>query len=297
MKLKIKTHIFFLITLLFTTMVNASPTLSMDNLLKIGRLTFFKSVVGYGYVLPVGFHSELECLPNGSKSLCSLRIYNTINDQETQALDAQGKFIVLGTFDSSVLRNIDETVVGISELDSKKTSFLKSLAVNGESAPYVNTSFFASKDRATEIEKLFKAEGLGQYKLKVELAASNTNFYLAVNQAQKLKDKLMALDDKKIRAWNLDSVVESIVKELLIESVGYSESDRNSILIDRIIGKYFSKVGFAAYRTKSDVVREIKGTREVFNDDTILDIPFQCEINLELKEGAQPETTCGESVH
>lgn len=276
---------------IFGTIASALEPLRVDNIKSAGRLTYFQADGEYSYVLPSGFNTTLECESLGQKTQCLFYLYNNISDDEQKQINLIGPAIALSPL-HNVVSKVEENIKSNNiDINFDKIKLLNTMVVSP--APYAMTRFVVSKDRGIELQNLYKTTGIGKFTQKVSLRVTETDFFLGFNDGHKFKNKLLDLDGKNIRSWNLISTVQDIIKDLAIVSKGYSESERTTLIIDKIMEAYFKKTGFATYQVKTDAVRNIDNT-VIFIDDTQGSLPYQCEVSLELKENAKPITKCND---
>lgn len=278
---------------LFSLSAIANPPLKVDKIKRIGRLTYFQNIFDYSYYLPTAFAVDFSCLPQGQKkSHCLLKIFNNLTEDEEKLINTQGDSEVLSNLSYAIVGSIDETLNytnSLTDLNQVKVIYNKTLQLSP--APYVMTGFSIAKEKADELIKLFNSTGFGTYNVKVEMTASDTGFYLSIMNSKLLKDKLLQLEDTKVRYWNLSETISEIANQLEIKSIGF-EKPKISVF-DKIKSKYFEKTGIATYRIKSSVVRNIDDNEEIFEDDTTTN-PYTCTSTLNLQNNAQPVTKCND---
>lgn len=272
----------------------ANPPLRVNNQKTLGRLTYFQSNDEFSYFLPSAFNPELECLPQGDKKFrCVLKIINDLNTTESKLLEDIGPSNALSDLSYNIVTDIEEVLTPIdtlTEIQSSKIIYTKTLRLSP--APYVLTSFVLTKDKGNAVLNAFKTSGVGTYKVRVALNASDTSFYLAIKNTKELRERLLALDGKKIKSWNIKDVLKEVLDGLKIVTIGYEDPKSN--LVDILRVKYFSKTGVSTYQVRTDIVRNISDTEEIYLDDTTDGNPYQCDVTLLLKENAIPTTKCFE---
>jgi hypothetical protein len=231
-------------------------------------------------------------MPQGDKKVrCTLNIVNDLSDDESKAIEKLGPSNALSDLSYNVVTSIDEYVVTntmLPEFQANKVILTKTLRLSP--APYVMTSFAIAKERLTDFKKSYQTTGLGEYVVKVDMKASDTNFYLSVKNSKALKEKLSALEGKSISYWNLSSTIKGLLTDLEISSVGYE--DPKTIITDIFRVKYFERVGIGRYKVRIESVNHISDDEEIYQDDT-KEYPYQCEVVTLLKENATPITKCG----
>lgn len=283
-----------LLTTILGSLCYANPPLRIGNQKTLGRLTYFQSNEEFSYFLPSAFNPELECLPQGDKKLrCVLKIINDLNSSESKLLEEIGPSTALSDLSYNIVTSIDELLTPIealTEIQASKIMYTKTLRLSP--APYVLTSFVLTKEKGISILNSFKTSGIGSYKVKINLNASDTSFYLAIKNTKELRERLLTLEGRKIKSWNISTVLKELLNGLEIKAIGYD--DPKSILIDILRVKYFSKTGVATYQVRTDMVRDINDVVEVYLDDTTDGNPYLCEVILILKENALPTTKCFE---
>jgi hypothetical protein len=273
------------------TIANALEPLRVDNIKTVGRLTYFQAEGEYSYVLPSGFNTTLECESLGQKTQCLFYLYNNINDDEQKHISLIGPAIALSPL-HNVVSKVEENIKSSSiDTNFDKIKLLNTMVVSP--APYAMMRFVVTKERGLELQNLYKTTGLGKFNQKVTLRVTDTDFFLGIKDGHEFKNKLLDLDGKNIRSWNLRSTIQDIIKDLAIVSKGYSETERTTLIVEKVMAVYFKKTGFATYQIKTDIVRNIDDS-VIFIDDTQGGLPYQCEVSLEIKENAKPITKCNE---
>lgn len=294
---KLEKFIYFLTC--FTVMIPsygfANPPLKVDQIESLGRLTYFKNQAEFSYYLPSAFHNDMECNPQGNqKYRCILRIYNELNAQELDQLRNAGPSNALSDLSYKIVNGINESLDLKSEIiekSSEKSIFTKTLRLS--EAPYVLSSFLLEKRKLESFMDAYRNTSLGQFKVKVDLNSSETSFYLSIKNARTLKNKLLSLERKRIKANSLNTIIENMVTELDVEAKGFR--DPRPLLQEIIKVKYFQAVstfGESRYQLRQNLAHQIKSETETLLDDTTENNPFTCEVTLEIHENAQPTTQC-----
>lgn len=272
----------------------ANPPLKVDQVESVGRLTFFKNNTDFSYYLPAAFHSELECLPQGSsKSRCLLRVINDLNKEEVQQLHEAGSSTAINDLSYGIVNGIHEHLELQSALlnknkSSEKVVYTKTLHLS--EAPYVLASFVLDSNQKDAFVEAYQNSTIGAFKVKVDLTATETLFYLAVKDSKELRKRLLKLEGKKIKSWSLSAVIKKILSDLNIEAKGFEEP--SSQLVEILQLKYFEKIEASKYQVLVEEVKAIQDEEELILNDTTQDNPYFCEITLDLKQNALPITHC-----
>lgn len=293
--IKVLTHQFPIICFMLLSqfpLAWANPPLKIDQIEPIGRLTFFRNNTDFSYYLPAAFHSELECLPQGSnKTRCLLRIINDLNKDEIQKLHEAGSSTALSHLSYNIVNNIHENFELQPELinpSTEKVIYTKTLMLS--EAPYVIASFILENQQKDQFMEAYQNSKVGVYKVKVDLVATETKFYLSLKDTKELRKRLLKLEGKKIKPLSLSSIIKKILSDLKIDSQGFE--DPIGQLAEILQLKYFEKIDASKYRILIDEVNAIQDGGELFLDDTTHNNPYFCEITLDLKLNALPTTRC-----
>lgn len=286
-----KKIILLLTTSLVSTYVLANENLRVDNNSTVGRLTYFKGNGEYSYYLPSAFKTELECFP----VRCYLRILNKFSDEENQKIQDMGPSVALSDNTYGIVNSVNESILWIDDLASTKTKFLNTLAPNLP-GPYFNTAIqLPTPAKGDELKKLYKTDGLGKYKVRVDLNATSTSIFLAITNPAELKKRLLALGDQKIHVGVMSSTIRNTLKGLAVTSIGLSDPDKDAMMYSKILtSNYLKKTMIGTYQVQPEAVRQISDTQELILDDTTTNIPYLCEVTLDIKEDSVPTTICSE---
>jgi len=270
----------------------ANPPLTIDQMKPLGRLTFFESNYEYSYYLPSAFRSELECLPQGSKKYrCFLRIINELNKNELILLSRVGPSNALSDLSYNIVNGIQERMTLKPEFTdplNEKSIFTKTLRLSD--APYVLSSFLLDNEKAQLLMGTYSKSSLGIYTVSIDLNVTETNFFLSITNSTELKIRLLELEGKRIKSTSINSEIEKLLNNLIIESKGFQNP--KTMIYEIILMKFFTKIEGSKYLVKMNEVSQIKDRNLLLLDDSTINNPFLCEINLELNESAIPATYC-----
>ncbi len=283
------------LVLFYQSLSQANPSLVFDQYELLGRIPFFKSDLEYSYYLPFGLSSELDCHSLGNqKTLCSVKVYNNLNAEETKLIESQGATTALSDLSYNVVQKIDESLDYNKDwiTESKPTTLLlKSLRMT--EYPYGFSSFKISVDRLEELKRGYIMEGLGQYSIQVSLKARETKFYLAINSFSEFKERLLDLEGRRLTSTSLETELEKLSMAASLKSKGFLEPKK--ILKKILQVQFFQKTSVSRWRLNVKKVNELTSVRNnelVLLDDTTEDNSLRCQSTLELRLNALPKTEC-----
>ena len=287
-----KTFIFIALGLLTDLHSNAAESLKVGQTQSVGRLTLFRGDREYSYLFPSAFSTNLECEDLGNKSECFLYVYNSLSQDEKEAINKIGAFVPISSF-LSIVKSVDESISSpFSDLNVEKIKLTESMVISD--SPYATTRFVVSKERAKEIAQTFNSANLGTFKQEVILRVSDTIFYLSIVNSIVLKQWLLKLQGESFSGQRLKEDIRELIKNLQLKSKGLSYEESLTLLANTIIERFFKRSWAGRYQVIMENVRAINGEPLVFIDDTENDLPYQCSVILDLKNGAKPISKCRE---
>jgi hypothetical protein len=264
-----------------------------------GRLMAFPSSKGMTWFLASGLSSTMDCTPAPQGVLnrvCTVRVYNTVTDEEVNALKALtpswAQYNGFRDFNSNIVSSIDDRFESLSgELATGSPMYMKTLGISNQ-APYASMMVRVGVREGESLLNSYQNEGVGEFVSEVEIQGEWTETYLALHGVAPIQQVLN-------RCHNSGGMKGSVLKQALKDAIaqttlareGLEPDEARAIALDHLLENFFVLDGRNHYQVKlnhgADVVEGW-----VVVDETYSPTPMRCKAVLPLKKGAVGTVTC-----
>lgn len=265
----------------------------------VGRMQAFVSPKGLTWFLPLAMRSELSCSPGSTsraaRRSCNLRVFNNFSPNEEAALvqlerSTGTKVVALSAMDSGKVLTVGERFPTFAQGIETGEMILRTLQVN-PSGPYASVLLRAQGKTISEIEEQYKSQGLGEFKSEVTMRGESVDAYLAINNAQLLRQELSQLTGRYSNL-QMTQIIDRLISRLSVTAYGFQEDEKRNVL-QHELRRFFQNSRHRQYEVSQTKVQHLTDTHVILDDRSA---PFVaiCTATLDLREGGVSQTRCEE---